>query len=118
MLTWSLIHPLIEGFGNAFLEALYYKKPIVVNNYAIYATDIRPKGFKVIEFDEYITEKTIQDTLRILDDPEHRAQLCRSNYALALRHFSYQVLRSKFSVLLANAFGTKDEGHGRTRTGG
>ena len=97
---------LIEGFGNAFLEALYYKKPIVVNNYAIYATDIRPKGFKVIEFDEYITEKTIQDTLRILDDRAHQDELCRHNYALALRHFSYKVLRSQFQVLLANAFGT------------
>ncbi len=41
---------MIEGFGNAFLEAIYYKRPIVVNNYAIYATDIRPKGFKVVEF--------------------------------------------------------------------
>ena len=99
---------LIEGFGNAFLEALYYKKPIVVNNYAIYATDLRPKGFKVIEFDEYITEKTIQDTLRILDDTAHRAELCRFNYSLALRHFSYKVLRSKFQVLFANAFGTSE----------
>lgn len=97
---------LIEGFGNAFLEALYYRKPLVVNNYAIYATDIRPKGFKVIEFDEYITERTIQDTLRILDDPSYQAELSRYNYELALRHFSYKVLRSNFQVLLANAFGT------------
>lgn len=96
---------LIEGFGNAFLEALYFRKPIVVNNYAIYATDIRPKGFKVIEFDDYITKKTVQDTLRILDDPELQAELCRFNYALALRHFSYKALRSQFRVLLANAFG-------------
>ena len=100
---------LIEGFGNAFLEALYFKKPIVVNNYAIYATDIRPKGFKVIEFDDYITEKTIQDTLRILDDRAHQDELCRHNYALALRHFSYKVLRSQFQVLLANAFGTNEQ---------
>lgn len=97
---------LIEGFGNAFLEAIYYRKPIVVNNYAIFATDIRPKGFKVIEFDEYITKQTVQDTLRILDDSEHQADLCNFNYALALRHFSYKVLRSQFQVLLANAFGT------------
>jgi glycosyltransferase involved in cell wall biosynthesis len=97
---------LIEGFGNAFLEALYYKKPIVVNNYAIYATDIRPKGFKVIEFDDYITEKTVQDTLRMLNDAAYQEEMCRINYALALRHFSYQVLRSQFKVLFANAFGT------------
>ena len=96
---------LIEGFGNAFLEALYYKKPIVVNNYAIYATDIRPKGFKVIEFDEYITERTVQDTLRTLDNPSNQAEMCRFNYALALRHFSYKVLRRQLRVLLANAFG-------------
>lgn len=96
---------LIEGFGNAFLEALYYKKPIVVNNYTIYATDIRPKGFKVIEFDDYITEKTIQDTLRILDDPSYQEELCRFNYELALHHFSYKTLRNQFQVLLANAFG-------------
>lgn len=100
---------LIEGFGNAFLEALYYRKPIVVNNYSIYATDIRPKGFKVIEFDDYITEKTVQDTLRILDDPEHQAKLCSFNYELALRHFSYKALRSQFKVLLANAFGINGE---------
>jgi glycosyltransferase involved in cell wall biosynthesis len=97
---------LIEGFGNAFLEALYFRRPIVVNNYAIYATDIRPKGFRVIEFDDYITDKTVEDTLRILDDPSYQRELCRHNYALALRHFSYKVLRAKFHVLLANAFGT------------
>lgn len=41
-----------EGFGNAFLEAVYLKKPILVNNYSKYLHDIRPKGFKVIEIDE------------------------------------------------------------------
>jgi glycosyltransferase involved in cell wall biosynthesis len=100
---------LIEGFGNAFLEALYYRRPIVVNNYAIYATDIRPKGFKVIEFDDYITEKTMEDTHRILDDPSYQEEMCSFNYALALRHFSYKVLRSKLQVLLANAFGTDEQ---------
>ena len=40
-----------EGFGNAFLEAIYYSKPIVVNNYSIYSADIKPKGFDVIEID-------------------------------------------------------------------
>lgn len=34
-----------EGFGNAFLEAVYFKKPIVVNTCSIYTVDIRPKGF-------------------------------------------------------------------------
>jgi len=100
---------LIEGFGNAFLEALYYRKPIVVNNYSIYATDIWPKKFKVIEFDEYITERTVQETLHGLDDSEYRAKLCNYNYDLALRHFSYKLLRNQFKVLFANAFGMNGE---------
>ncbi len=49
----------IEGFGNAFLEAIYYKRPLVVNNYSIYETDIKPKGFKVVEFDGYINDATL-----------------------------------------------------------
>jgi glycosyltransferase involved in cell wall biosynthesis len=97
---------LVEGFGNAFLEALYYRRPIVVNNYAIYATDIRPKGFRVIEFDDYITQETIEQTLRVLDDTSYQAELCSHNYALALRHFSYKVLRAKLQDLLVDAFGT------------
>jgi len=103
---------LVEGFGNAFLEALYYRRPIVVNNYAIYATDIRPKGFRVIEFDDYITNKTVEDTHRILDEPSYQAELCSFNYALALRHFSYKVLRNKLQVLLDNAFGTDGKPRG------
>jgi glycosyltransferase involved in cell wall biosynthesis len=36
-----------EGFGNAFLEAIYFRKPVVVNTYSIYTMDIKPKGFSV-----------------------------------------------------------------------
>ena len=61
---------LIEGFGNAFLEAVYFKKPIVVNNYTIYNIDIRTKGFQVIEFDDYITDATIESTKYVLHHPE------------------------------------------------
>ena len=31
-----------EGFGNAFLEAIYFRKPVVVISYAVYARDIDP----------------------------------------------------------------------------
>jgi len=31
--------------GNAFLEAVYYRKPVMCNRYSIYRTDIEPKGF-------------------------------------------------------------------------
>jgi glycosyltransferase involved in cell wall biosynthesis len=96
---------MIEGFGNAFLEALYFRKPIVVNNYTIYSTDIRPKGFRVIEFDDYITTDTVKSAREILENQELADQMCAHNYRLALKYFSYAVLRNKLRVLLDNAFG-------------
>lgn len=94
-----------EGFGNAFIEAIYFRKPIVVNNYSIYATDIHPKGFAVIEFDEFVTDGVVQRTLDVLDNPTSRAEMAEKNYQLALRHYSYGMLRRKLRVQLANAFG-------------
>ncbi len=95
---------LIEGFGNAFLEAVYFRKLLVVNNYSIYATDIGPKGFEVILFDEYITEDTVARTRHLLDHPAEVAGMVERNYQLALRHFSYTVLDRRLEVLLDNAF--------------
>jgi glycosyltransferase involved in cell wall biosynthesis len=96
---------MVEGFGNAFLEALYYKRPIVVNDYTIYLTDIRPKGFRVIEFDDYITEETVEMTCKVLADKDLAQAMCEHNYALATRYFSYTVLRNKLQLLLDNSFG-------------
>ena len=58
-----------EGFGNAFLEALFFHRPIMVNNYSIYNFDIRPKGFKVIEFDGYVTQDTVAKARMVLENP-------------------------------------------------
>ena len=95
---------LIEGFGNAFLEAVYFRKPIVVNNYTIYNIDIRTKGFKVIEFDGYITDDTVERTRFILDNPEEEFKMTDYNYGLALRYYSYHVLEAKLKALLDNMF--------------
>lgn len=95
----------IEGFGNAFLEAVYYKRPLVVNNYSNYEADIKPKGFKVIEFDGFISEKTIEDTRYVLTHPEQARQQCEYNYKLALRYYSYTLLERRLGLLLSDCFG-------------
>jgi glycosyltransferase involved in cell wall biosynthesis len=81
-----------EGFGNAFLETLYFKKPIVVNTYSIYLKDIQPKGFKVIEIDGYVTDKAVEQTKQVLDNPELRKEMVDHDYELAKEYFSYTVL--------------------------
>ena len=89
-----------EGFGNAFLEAIYFRKPIVVNTYSIYAMDIKPKGFSVVELDGYVTEKAVEQTRRILENPELCERMVEKNYEIATRCFSYKVLRKKLKALI------------------
>ena len=48
---------LYEGFGNAFLEAIYFKKPLLVNRYSTFIKDIEPKGFDLAVMDGFITKK-------------------------------------------------------------
>ena len=55
-----------EGFGNAFLETIYFRKPIVVNSYSIYTKDIKPKGFSVIEIDGFVTPDAVEKTYWIM----------------------------------------------------
>jgi hypothetical protein len=94
-----------EGFGNAFLEAIYFKRPIAVNIYSVYATDIKPKGFKVVELDDYITDSSIRLTRQILANPDMARDLVEHNYRLGKDFYSYKLLRNKLNILIANAFG-------------
>lgn len=100
----------IEGFGNAFLEAIYFRRPIVVNDYSIFDVDIKPKGFKVIEFAGYITEDTVSQARRVLEDPELSAQIVDHNYKLGKRHYSFSVLERLLQTLLGNIFGENNAG--------
>mgnify|MGYP000845338696 CR=1 FL=1 len=95
----------IEGFGNAFLEAVYYKRPLVVNNYSIYEADIKPKGFKVVEFDGFISDATLEHARRLLTHPQEAAQYTEQNYELARRYYSFTMLQRRLQHLLADCFG-------------
>ena len=96
-----------EGFGNAFLEAVYFRKPIVVNTYSIYNMDIKPKGFSVIEIDGYVTDAAVRKTLKVLKDPELKERMVSNNYEIAKFCFSYSVLHQKLKNLLKDAISLK-----------
>ncbi|MBF9016482.1 MULTISPECIES: glycosyltransferase family 4 protein [unclassified Oceanispirochaeta] len=102
---------LIEGFGNAFLETLWFRKPILVNNYSIYSTDIKPKGFEVVEIDDFITDKTIEEVQFLLDNPKEVERITEKNYQLALKYYGYNTVDMKLSSLLANIYGKKELYH-------
>lgn len=91
-----------EGFGNAFLEAVFCKKPLLVNRYSIFESDIEPLGFRVAMMDNYVTTETLEQVHRLLDDPAHRAQSTQHNFDLAKQYFSYTLLEKRLRAVLEN----------------
>jgi glycosyltransferase involved in cell wall biosynthesis len=83
---------LYEGFGNALLETIYFKKPALVNRYSVYAADIGPLGFQFVEIDGAVTDEAVAQVRAILDHPDRGRQMAAHNYALAEQHFSYAAL--------------------------
>ena len=91
---------LYEGFGNALLEAIYFRKPVLVNRYSVYVADIAPLGFDFVEVDGWISDESVSEVRCLLDDPGRRQAMVDTNYALAAQHFSYDVLARKLEELL------------------
>ncbi|HWQ91799.1 MAG TPA: glycosyltransferase family 4 protein [Clostridia bacterium] len=94
-----------EGFGNAFLEAVYFGKPVVVNTYAVYARDIDPLGFETIKMSQLVTGEIAAQVRALLEDKPLREQWALTNYSLGLKYFSYSVAQRKLAARLANLFG-------------
>ncbi|MGI9429730.1 MAG: glycosyltransferase family 4 protein, partial [Bythopirellula sp.] len=94
-----------EGFGNALLEAFYYRKPVLVNRYSIFVTDIEPKGFQVITMNGYLTKEVIEHVKKVISDEVYRQQMVDNNYELGKAFFSYGVLRRKLRALITNYTG-------------
>lgn len=90
-----------EGFGNAFLEAVYFRKPIVVNKYSIYTKDIKPKGFDVIELPGYVTTEVVEKTKAFLKNPEYVQAAADRNYEIGRRFFSFEVLERQLKHYIA-----------------
>jgi glycosyltransferase involved in cell wall biosynthesis len=96
---------LYEGFGNALIEAFYYRKPVLVNRYSIFITDIEPKGFKVITMDGYLTRRVVEQVRQVISDDEYRNDMVEQNFELGKRFFSYAVLRRKLRSLITQFTG-------------
>jgi hypothetical protein len=101
LVTYPSLH---EGFGNAFIEAVYFKKPILVNQYSSFVLDIKPLGFEVIEMAGWVTDELVQRVKALVDGDGTRScsEMAEKNYALAARFFSYEVLERKLKSILVD----------------
>jgi glycosyltransferase involved in cell wall biosynthesis len=93
---------LYEGFGNALLEAIYFRKPVIIGNYSVYSRDIEPKGIRLPTIDGFIHRELVEQARRILEDSEYREGLVEHNYRIAKRYFSYRVLRDSLRRIIIN----------------
>jgi len=94
-----------EGFGNAFLEAILFKKPILVNRYSIYIKDIEPKGFNTISMNDYLTDKNVEKVKKVLEDENYRKEMVENNYKIGEKYFSYDVLKYNLKQIIRTIFG-------------
>jgi hypothetical protein len=98
-ITYPSLH---EGFGNALLEAIYFKKPILINRYATFIRDIEPKGFNFVVMDRFITSEIVQMVKGLMESSERKEKMVNLNYNIANRHYSYIELQKNLSGLIAS----------------
>jgi glycosyltransferase involved in cell wall biosynthesis len=93
--------PIWEGFGNALLEAVAAKVPVITTTYLVYKTDIRIHNLNAIEIpDNYdennaliITDAALDTIHEILFDENLRNKMVESNFETAKTHFGYDTLK-------------------------
>jgi glycosyltransferase involved in cell wall biosynthesis len=89
-----------EGFGNALLEDVYYKRPMLINRYLVYISDIQPKGFKFIEMDHKIEPAVVDQVSAIIHSPETWKDAAEHNFAIAKEHYSFERLEHELKALV------------------
>jgi len=95
----------VEGFGNAFLETVYYRRPIIMSTYEIFKTDIQPKGFRIIGFGDYIDNGCINASRQILANPALATEMTDINFTIGQRYYSFNTLEYLLTSLLAECLG-------------
>jgi glycosyltransferase involved in cell wall biosynthesis len=81
---------LYEGFGNALLETIYFKKPFLVNRYKIFQDDIEPTGIKAVLINGEINEKVVGEVRQLLTKRELIEEYTSTNFRIGKKFFSYQ----------------------------
>ena len=100
--------PKWEGFGNAYLEAVSCRVPVVISTYLVYKTDIKCAGFENIEIkDDYneegllnIPDSVLENIHRILNNQESYDFITNHNFEIGIKEFGFNTLSGKLNGLL------------------
>ncbi len=98
-----------EGWGNQLIEAVFARLPVVLFEYPVYVSDLRPVGFDVVSFGSTLGPRDARNlvtvapevvaaaargAIALLRDAERRTAAVEKNFALAREHFSYAALET------------------------
>ena len=84
------------------LEAIYFRRLLVVNRYPVYNADIKPLGFEFIELDGFVDDNAVERTRQLLSQPEQVKKMVDKNFEIGREHFSLEVLERKLKEVLRN----------------
>lgn len=102
-----------EGWGNQFIEAIFAKLPVIVFEYPVFKSDIKPLGFWTISLgDKYTVQndfiavdkkRTVQTANELCDallDKEKTSQMIEKNFSIGKKHLSLEALSEYLKELI------------------
>jgi glycosyltransferase involved in cell wall biosynthesis len=84
-----------EGFGNQFVETMYFKKPIIITPYPVFRKDIAPLGFKTVSMPGKVTKTAINQVKELVEDDKKRKGMVEFNFDLANENYDYSIVEKK-----------------------
>ena len=70
----------LEGFGNQFIESIFFEKPILLTPYEVYKKDIKPLGFSTIEIEEKISNTSLEKIKSLIGKPNKLEKITKNNF--------------------------------------
>ena len=88
-----------SGIGGPVLQAMAYKKPLLVNQYED-MQELMDKGPEFLLIDDKVTNETISDVYEILHSNDKREDMVRHNFSVLKKNFSSDLLDSALLPLI------------------
>jgi glycosyltransferase involved in cell wall biosynthesis len=89
-----------EGWGNSLGEAIQACKPVMINRYPVYDSDIRPYGFRLLEIEDKITPETVEEALKLLENEAYRKEIVEHNFKIAGKVIGYNTAQDIIEPLI------------------
>jgi len=95
----------IEGYGNNLLEMMESGLPVIINEYEIYKSDIKPLGFDLIETENgNITDEAVNRAYNLLNNRKARRECVRHNLSILEEKLNHGVMAESLGKIVKNLF--------------